>query len=139
MSYDANSIQIRDFRTACRATPGMYLGASGQDAAFNCFLEVLNNSCDEAMMGRGDTIEIILSDDGNTLTCSDAGAGVPSGPNKDCKEVLIELFCSAHSSGKFDTTNYKKCGWSMVLELVPFVFVLALLRYGAAETAPSTI
>lgn len=108
MSYDANSIQIRDFRTACRATPGMYLGASGQDAAFNCFLEVLNNSCDEAMMGRGDTIEIVLSDDGNTLTCSDAGAGVPSGPNKDCKEVLIELFCSAHSSGKFDTTNYKK-------------------------------
>lgn len=108
MSYDANSIQIRDFRTACRATPGMYLGASGQDAAFNCFLEVLNNSCDEAMMGRGDTIEIILSDDGNTLTCSDAGAGVPNGPNKDCKEVLIELFCSAHSSGKFDTTNYKK-------------------------------
>ena len=108
MSYDANSIQIRDFRTACRATPGMYLGASGQDAAFNCFLEVLNNSCDEAMMGRGNTIEIILSDDGNTLTCSDAGAGVPSGPNKDCKEVLIELFCSAHSSGKFDTTNYKK-------------------------------
>ena len=108
MSYDANSIQIRDFRTACRATPGMYLGASGQDAAFNCFLEVLNNSCDEAMMNRGDKIEIILSDDGNTLTCSDAGAGVPSGPNKDCKEVLIELFCSAHSSGKFDTTNYKK-------------------------------
>lgn len=108
MAYDANSIQVRDFRTACRATPGMYLGASGQDAAFNCFLEVLNNSCDEVMMGRGNTIEIILSDDGNTLTCVDAGAGVPNGPNKDCKEVLIELFCSAHSSGKFDTTNYKK-------------------------------
>ncbi len=108
MAYDANSIQVRDFRTACRATPGMYLGASGQDAAFNCFLEVLNNSCDEVMMGRGNKIEIILSDDGNTLTCIDSGAGVPNGPNKDCKEVLIELFCSAHSSGKFDTTNYKK-------------------------------
>lgn len=108
MAYDANSIQVRDFRTACRATPGMYLGASGQDAAFNCFLEVLNNSCDEVMMGRGNKIEIILSDDENTLTCIDSGAGVPNGPNKDCKEVLIELFCSAHSSGKFDTTNYKK-------------------------------
>lgn len=120
MAYDANSIQVRDFRTACRATPGMYLGASGQDAAFNCFLEVLNNSCDEVMMGRGNQIEIILSDDGNTLTCVDTGAGVPNGPNKDCKEVLIELFCSAHSSGKFDTTNYKKvrgchgCGTSAV-------------------------
>lgn len=108
MAYDANSIQVRDFRTACRATPGMYLGASGQDAAFNCFLEVLNNSCDEVMMGRGNKIEIILSDDGNILTCIDSGAGIPNGPNKDCKEVLIELFCSAHSSGKFDTTNYKK-------------------------------
>ena len=108
MSYDANSIQIRDFRTACRATPGMYLGATAQDASFNCFLEVLNNACDEAMMGRGDRIEIILSDDCNTLTCIDNGAGVPLGPNKDCEEVLIELFCSAHSSGKFDTSNYKK-------------------------------
>ena len=43
MSYDANSIQIRDFRTAARSTPGMYIGADGQDAAFNCFLEILNN------------------------------------------------------------------------------------------------
>lgn len=108
MGYDANSIQIRDFRTACRATPGMYLGATAQDASFNCFLEVLNNACDEAMMGRGDRIEIILSDDCDTLTCIDNGAGVPRGPNKDCEEVLIELFCSAHSSGKFDTSNYKK-------------------------------
>lgn len=108
MSYDANSIQVRDFRTACRSTPGMYLGASGQDAAFNCFLEVLNNACDEAIMGRGNRIEIQLSDDGNTLTCIDAGAGVPHGANADCKEVLIELFCAAHSSGKFDTKNYKK-------------------------------
>lgn len=108
MSYDASSIQVRDFRTACRSTPGMYLGASGQDAAFNCFLEVLNNACDEAIMGRGNRIEIQLSDDGNTLTCIDAGAGVPHGANADCKEVLIELFCAAHSSGKFDTKNYKK-------------------------------
>lgn len=108
MSYDANSIQIRDFRTACRSTPGMYLGATAQDAAFNCFLEVLNNACDEAMMGRGNKIEITLSDDCNTLMCVDSGAGVPRGPNKDCEEVLIELFSSAHSSGKFDTINYKK-------------------------------
>lgn len=108
MSYDANSIQVRDFRTACRSTPGMYLGATAQDAAFNCFLEVLNNACDEAMMGRGNKIEITLSDDCNTLMCVDSGAGVPRGPNKDCEEVLIELFSSAHSSGKFDTINYKK-------------------------------
>ena len=108
MSYNADSIQIKDFRSACRSTPGMYIGTDGQDAAFNCFLEVLNNACDEAMMGRGDTITIELSDNCNTITCTDYGAGVPHGKNKDTEEVLIELFTSAHSSGKFDNTNYKK-------------------------------
>lgn len=108
MSYNADSIQIKDFRSACRSTPGMYIGTDGQDAAFNCFLEVLNNACDEVMMGRGNIIEIELSDDCNTITCTDYGAGVPHGSNKDCQEVLVELFTSAHSSGKFDTTNYKK-------------------------------
>lgn len=108
MSYNAESIQIKDFRSACRSTPGMYIGTDGQDAAFNCFLEVLNNACDEAIMGRGDTIEIEISEDCNTITCTDYGAGVPHGANKDTNEVLIELFTSAHSSGKFDTSNYKK-------------------------------
>ena len=108
MSYNADSIQIKDFRSACRSTPGMYIGTDGQDAAFNCFLEGLNNACDEAMMGRGDRITVILSDDCDTVECIDRGAGVPHGANKDTNEVLIELFTSAHSSGKFDTTNYKK-------------------------------
>lgn len=42
-NYDANSIQVRSFREAARATPGMYIGTDGQDAAFNCFLGILNN------------------------------------------------------------------------------------------------
>lgn len=106
MAYDANSIQVRDFRTAARSTPGMYIGADGQDATFNCFLEILNNSCDEAIMGRGKRIEVKVEDDG--ITIYDEGAGVPRGPNKDCDEVLIELYTTAHSSGKFDSNNYSR-------------------------------
>lgn len=106
MGYDANSIQVRDFRTAARTTPGMYIGADGQDAVFNCFLEILNNSCDEAIMGRGNRIEVIVND--NDITITDYGAGVPHGPNKDCDEVLIELYTTAHSSGKFDSANYSR-------------------------------
>lgn len=105
MSYDANSIQVKDFRSACRSLPGMYLGASGTDAVFNAFLEILNNSCDEAMMGRGNKITVDLKD--NEITVSDAGAGVPRGRNKDCEEVLIEIYTSAHSSGKFSNDAYK--------------------------------
>lgn len=103
MGYDANTIQIRDFRTACRATPGMYIGADSTDAAYNCFLEILNNACDEAIMGRGNVITIEVSE--NELTCSDKGAGVPVGKNKDCEEVLIGIYTSAHSSGKFSQSS----------------------------------
>lgn len=106
MSYDANSIQVRDFRTAARTTPGMYIGADGQDAVFNCFLEILNNSCDEAIMGRGNSIEVFVKD--NEIDIIDHGAGVPRGPNKDCDEVLIELYTTAHSSGKFENSNYSR-------------------------------
>lgn len=106
MAYDANSIKVRDFRTATRSSPGMYLGADGQDAVFNCFLEILNNSCDEAIMGRGNEISIEIN--GDTLICIDKGSGIPRGPNADCDEVLIELMCSAHSSGKFDSENYSR-------------------------------
>jgi DNA gyrase/topoisomerase IV subunit B len=106
MAYNADSIQVRDFRTAARTTPGMYIGADGQDAMFNCFLEILNNACDEAIMGRGK--EIIVEVNDNEMRITDFGAGVPHGKNKDTEEVLIEIYTSAHSSGKFDSTNYKR-------------------------------
>ena len=106
MAYNADSIQVRDFRTAARSTPGMYIGADGQDAMFNCFLEILNNACDEAIMGRGNEITVEVND--NDIKVTDKGAGVPHGKNKDTEEVLIEIYTSAHSSGKFDSTNYKR-------------------------------
>ena len=106
MAYNADSIQVRDFRTAARTTPGMYIGADGQDAMFNCFLEILNNACDEAIMGRGNEITVEVND--NDIKVTDKGAGVPHGKNKDTEEVLIEIYASAHSSGKFDSTNYKR-------------------------------
>lgn len=106
MAYNADSIQVRDFRTAARSTPGMYIGADGQDAMFNCFLEILNNACDEAIMGRGNEITVEVND--NDIKVSDKGAGVPRGRNKDTEEVLIEIYTSAHSSGKFDSENYKR-------------------------------
>jgi topoisomerase IV subunit B len=60
------------------------------------------------MMGRGNVITVIVSDDMNTISVTDNGAGVPHGKNKDSDEVLIELFTGAHTSGKFNSDNYKK-------------------------------
>lgn len=105
-NYNADSIEIKSFRDACRTTPGMYLGGDQQDGIFNAFLEILNNACDEAIMGRGDIITVDLED--NILQIEDRGAGVPRGKNANSEEVLIDLFTKSHSSGKFNTNNYKK-------------------------------
>lgn len=106
MSYDAKSIQLRDFRTACRETPGMYLGDDKQGGIFNCFMEILNNSCDEAIMGRGNEINVMINKD--SITVTDYGAGIPRGETEDSQEILIDLFTKSHSSGKFNNDNYKK-------------------------------
>ena len=108
MNYNANSIQTKDFRTACRDAPSMYLGDDGQNGIFNSWLEILNNACDEAIMGRAATITVTLSNDDNTISVEDTGAGIPHGSNGKVKEVLIEIFTKAHSSGKFDHENYHK-------------------------------
>ena len=84
----------------------MYLGDDRQNGIFNAFLEILNNACDEAIMKRGNVITVDMEDD--CLQIEDKGRGVPHGENADYKEVLIELFTKSHSSGKFDTNNYKK-------------------------------
>lgn len=108
MSYNADSIELRSFREAAQSTPGMYLGDDGQGGVFNAFMEILNNSCDEAIMGRGRRIEVYLEDNDNKVTVVDYGAGIPRGPKGDIPEILIELFTAAHSSGKFNSNNYKK-------------------------------
>ena len=84
----------------------MYLGDDRENGIFNAFLELLNNACDEAIMKRGNIITVDMEDD--ILEIEDHGRGIPHGPNEDCEEVLIELFTKSHSSGKFDTSNYKK-------------------------------
>lgn len=106
MSYNANSIKVKSFVQACQDSVGMYLGVDGKDGIFNGWMEILNNSCDELIMGRGNTI--IVSLNGDEISVEDFGAGIPRGANENCEEVLVELFTKAHSSGKFDSANYKK-------------------------------
>ena len=91
MAYNADSIEIKKFRDACRSTPAMYLGDDRENGIFNCFLEILNNSCDEAIMGRGNLIEVEIKEDYDTIRIIDHGAGIPHGPNNDSKEILINL------------------------------------------------
>lgn len=104
--YNADSIKHLSFRDAVRLRVGMYLGSSDNVGAFNGFLEIINNSTDEALAGYGRLIEVFLSPSALTYEVRDNGRGIPRGPSKDSEEILVTLMTTSHSGGKFDKEVY---------------------------------
>ena len=59
MGYGIENIQSLDFREGLRSRIQMYLGSDDTEGIYQGFKEIINNSTDEALVGYGDTIEII--------------------------------------------------------------------------------
>lgn len=107
MSYDINNIQSLDFREGVRTRIQMYLGSDDTDGIYQALKEIINNSTDEALVGYGDTIELIVDETTNTVSVRDYGRGVPFGLREDGENVLISIYTKSHTGGKFDKGAYK--------------------------------
>jgi len=104
------TIQVLDQRTAVRKRPGMYIGGTDKDGFHHLFLEIIANSCDEALNGHGKSISIILGDC-NTLSVRDEGRGIPVDilPEEGISS-LEAVFTLLHAGGKFDEELYEAAG-----------------------------
>ncbi len=107
MSYDINNIQSLDFKEGLRTRIQMYLGSDDTEGIYQGFKEIINNSTDEALVGYGDTIEIKVFEDLNTISVRDYGRGVPFGFRDNGENVLVSIYTKAHTGGKFDKGAYK--------------------------------
>ena len=58
--YDSNAIQTLSFRQAIRERVAMYMGSADNQGVLQCIREIITNSIDEATMGFGDTITVII-------------------------------------------------------------------------------
>ena len=104
-NYNADSIQQLSFREAVRKRVGMYLGSSDSTGVMASLLELVNNSTDEYLEKKeANRIEITIWPD--RASVRDYGRGMPHGPNKQSKEVLITLLTENHSGAKFDRNAY---------------------------------
>ncbi|OHC74259.1 MAG: DNA topoisomerase IV subunit B [Rhodospirillales bacterium RIFCSPLOWO2_12_FULL_58_28] len=94
-----------------RLRPGMFIGGTDERALHHLAAEVIDNSMDEAVAGHAGRIDIELKE-GNILTISDNGRGIPVDPhpkfkNKSALEVILTTL---HSGGKFSGKVYETSG-----------------------------
>jgi topoisomerase-4 subunit B len=109
--YDASSIEVLEGLEPVRRRPGMYIGGTDDRALHHLVAEVLDNSMDEAVAGHATRIEVRL-DEGNRVTVSDNGRGMPVGehPKFPGKSTLEVILSTLHSGGKFSGKAYATSG-----------------------------
>ena len=100
-------IRLLNDRDHCRIRPGMYI----PDINYSVY-EIVDNAVDQFMAGFGDTIDVLIEEDG-TIMVQDYGQGLPIGDSKDMPGTSqAELALSRlKAGGKFDdNSNVKSAG-----------------------------
>ena len=109
-NYDSKDIVILQGLDAVRLRPGMYIGTTGQKGLHHILWEIVDNSMDEVANGFGDTVTIILHQDGSA-TVEDNGRGIPVSIHPTLKKSGVEVvFTQLHAGGKFNNENYNYSG-----------------------------
>lgn len=112
--YNADSIQHFEGLSHIQKRPEMYIGTTTEDGIVHLVREILDNSADEYLAGFGSLITLTVEStkDGDLITLTDEGRGMPVGKKKDGTEVLEELLTKVNSGGKFggEESGYRTSG-----------------------------
>ena len=110
-NYESKNIVVLEGLEPVRKRPGMYIGGVGAAGLHHLIWEIMDNSVDEAMNGHATEITLQLHKDGETVTISDNGRGIPVDKHAKTKKSALETVLTVlHAGGKFDGNNYKTAG-----------------------------
>ncbi len=110
-TYTAKDITVLEGLDPVRKRPGMYIGGVGSAGLHHLVWEIVDNSVDEAMNGYATEINVTLHKDGQSVTVSDNGRGIPVDIHPTHKKSALEIvYSTLHAGGKFEAGNYKTSG-----------------------------
>lgn len=91
-----------------RKRPGIIFGTNDEMGAYNGINEIFANVFDEGREGFGKEMRVTI-EEGNIITVSDDGRGLPMHWNEDEQMYNWELaLCTLYASGKYDESQYTK-------------------------------
>lgn len=112
LSYTAKDITVLEGLEPVRRRPSMYIGGVDGKGLHHLVWEIVDNAVDEHLNGYADNVAVILHKNGDAVTVSDNGRGMPVDLHPKHKKPALELILTTlHSGAKFgDSDNYIHSG-----------------------------
>src|SRR5882724_1088883 len=110
--YTAADITVLEGLEPVRKRPSMYIGSVDSKGLHHLVWEIVDNAVDEYLNGYADAISVTLHKDGDAVTVTDNGRGIPVDNHPKFKRPALELILTTlHSGAKFgEGGNYIHAG-----------------------------
>src|SRR6516165_3633530 len=111
-SYTAKDITVLEGLEPVRKRPSMYIGGVDGKGLHHLVWEIIDNAVDEYLNGYADAITVALHKNGDAVTVTDNGRGIPVDLHPKFKKPALELILTTlHSGAKFgEGNNYIHAG-----------------------------
>jgi len=101
-TYTAKDIGVLEGLEPVRKRPSMYIGGVDAKGLHHLVWEIVDNAVDEYLNGFADSITVTLHKNGDAVTVSDNGRGIPVDLHPKHKKPALELILTTlHSGAKF--------------------------------------
>ncbi len=104
--YTAADITVLEGLEPVRRRPSMYIGGVDSKGLHHLVWEIVDNAVDEYLNGHGDILTVTLHKNGDAVTVTDNGRGIPVDLHPKHKRSALELILTTlHSGAKFGEGN----------------------------------